>query len=549
MNTQVRPGPEHVRILQSESGMCRMCTTEARPVISLNEIVEDISLVAMLRYCASLMIDEFDGFPYQCCSDCKGNLLVAYKLKKKVQHSDEWFRSQSHKDEGKRWNALEEDEQHFVDETVKNEFLEDCEPNVVSVYAETSFATDPELKPSIKEEFLSEKTNESYKKDDSREQSDGSESNAFKPEIESDDDDDDVPVAKLVRRGRKRAPGGVVKRCCQCKITLSSMAEALQHAQDTHLDAKCTDPDKILLRPYECQICFKRYSSTKVFYRHTNLLYLDNQFKCDECEECFNNETKLLKHKQKHGKEVVQLYSKRKGQLPRCCACFKQFETEKILKEHAEMVHKPENLLSTDKDNKYQCDLCFRRYKNLRILKDHHLKPYRLQQYQCSVCGKIFRDKNCVADHERTHNNERAYVCPICDKAFMMKDTFRKHVRSHSIAEDRFKCEVCGKGFKEKSNLKDHMITHNPHHRPILCAVCPATFARKSCLQAHMKQHTGEKPYKCDQCDAAYAFSTDLKRHIMAHQGIKPYLCTICGRGYPRKDYLRKHMANHNNQG
>ncbi|XP_058816451.1 zinc finger protein 658B-like isoform X2 [Topomyia yanbarensis] len=513
--------------------LCRICYSLAVTYVPLSKTVNGNTLADMLRHCVNLEIDESDDLPYQCCTECKSDLEVAYKMVIRCHESDTKFREQLMQFNLNPGLLLTDDSKPWIADTIKTEVIADDEimPDEC-IYAEPLFDVQSTLdvKPTVKKE-----TETNYDTDNSN----GKTVNCNK---EKAVDTDEKP-----KRKKQKLSGP--KRCCRCKQKLSTMEEVREHSKTVHLSMKVTDPARIEARPYECGICFKRYTTKKALGLHKQQLYIENQHKCDQCEADFKSEASLNAHKETHTADVVQQYSNRKGQQPRCCACYEQFESDEQLKQHANEIHLPETLAIEDTNNQYQCDLCYRRYKNVRILREHQLKPYRLQQYQCSTCGRIFRDKGAVADHERSHLNERAYVCPVCAKPFVMKDSYRKHVKAHSLAEDRFKCDICGKGFKTKANLKGHFITHNPQHRPIHCTLCPSTFARKVCLQAHMKLHTGEKPYKCDQCDAAYTFSTDLKRHIMAHQGLKPYVCTICGRGYPRKDYLRKHMANHNAQG
>ncbi|XP_065088444.1 zinc finger protein OZF-like [Ochlerotatus camptorhynchus] len=542
-----------IRIMSSsiDASSCRICSETAVTVISLREAVDGNSLADMLRYCVNLEIDQDDGLPYQCCTKCKHDLLVAHKLVIRCHQSDTKFRELLLETKSKSRHPPEDDLiPMLTEDDIKTELAideEDFDPQE-RVYADPLYAAHLvlDIKPTVKNE-KGDKTEEVTDADEGDEWDDDKDEDYDPSNVETvmdDDDDDDIKEGKPRSKKKKTAP----ERCCRCRFKLTTMEEAREHSKTVHLSKRCTDPEKIAAKPFECDICFKRYTNKKAWRQHKSLLFIKNKFQCDQCDLSFRLERTLMQHKDSHN-NVIQPYSRRKDQLPRCCACYEQFDTDELLKKHADEVHYPESLSTDDKSNQFPCDLCHRRYKSMRILREHQSKPYRVTQYQCATCGRTYRDKSALADHERSHQEERAFICPVCSKPFAMRDSFRKHVKAHSVAQDRFKCEICGKGFKARANLKCHLITHNPQHRPILCTLCPATFARKICLQAHMKLHTGEKPYKCDQCDAAYTFATDLKRHIMAHNGIKPYVCTICGRGYPRRDYLRKHMANHCNQG
>uniref|UniRef100_A0A8D8HIJ4 Zinc finger protein 865 n=1 Tax=Culex pipiens TaxID=7175 RepID=A0A8D8HIJ4_CULPI len=502
--------------MEAKQGPCRICFVSLRGNISLSDSFNGSSLIEMLRCCVKLEVHENDGLPYECCTSCKDDLLVAYSLVVRFLESDAKFRKLL--EDASSVERLSEKEPQ-TDCSVKSEYKLVEELVYVEPFVDTS--NDAAETTAIKDESA-----------DSSEDED-----EFDALSDGEDHEEQAEEVRVTRSNYISTP----KRCCRCKTRLHSIEQVQKHSK-IHEESRITDPRRIKLRPYECSNCFKRYTKQRALELHQREMYADKPFQCDECEEDFHSASHLEEHKDSHGKEKVP----KKGPFPKCCACYQQFESEDQLRAHGDEVHLPESQKSSsENENQFSCDVCYRRYKSKRILMDHKSKPYRTKQYQCSQCGRIFRDKCALSDHERCHQGERPFVCAVCSKTFAIKDSFRKHVKSHSIEEDRFKCEICQKGFKTKGNLKDHYITHAPDYRPLSCSLCSATFARKSCLNSHMRMHTGEKPFKCDQCDASYAFSTDLKRHRMAHQGIKPFVCTICGRGYPRKDYLRKHMANH----
>ncbi|KXJ74993.1 hypothetical protein RP20_CCG012581 [Aedes albopictus] len=523
------------------STACRICFDTADSVESLADIVEGNSLADMLRYCVNLEIGQNDGLPYQCCIRCKQDLVVAYQLVTRCHQSDSKFREMLEV-KFKRRSPVDND---LMPPLTEDDIKIELDVDEEQIYAEPLFQDmDLDSKSDVKKEKndgtdnkAADAEKDSTDDEDQDEDEEGDEDDVSNDEVAFDENEEDREDSP---KKRSKNP----ERCCRCRARLTTMEAIVEHSQTVHLIKRCTDPDKIKAKPFECDLCFKRYSNRKALRKHKLLLFVKGRFQCDECGQTFRLERTLLRHKDIH-RNVIQPYSGRRDQLPRCCACYEQFDTDELLKKHADESHPPDLESADDPNKPFPCDVCHRRYKNLRILKDHQMKPYRTTQYQCATCGRTFKEKCALADHERSHREEKSFICPVCSKSFAMRDSYRKHVKAHSLAEDRFKCEICGKGFKAKANLKCHLITHNPQHRPIQCTLCPANFARKICLQAHMKLHTGEKSHKCDQCGAAYTFATDLKRHIMAHNGIKPHVCTICGRGYPRKDYLRKHMANH----
>ncbi|XP_058449923.1 zinc finger protein OZF-like [Malaya genurostris] len=527
-------------LLEINQQPCRVCSESRNNIVSLDHIVDGKSIVEMLRFCVKLEIHQKDGLPYHCCDDCKTDLLVAYKFMVRCLNSETIFRSRVKEGEffSLQFEQINVKNEEF--DTIKYNFDSQTGTETVSKHnansveqrragEDCSSSTNPET------EILSDHYIELEQRSDNE-----VEEGNIQFAVNHCDQFGEKNL-KPRRRQYLRMETLIPKRCCKCKTRLQSMDEAEKHSK-VHIDARIDDPQKVKARPFECPICFRRYTKRRALVMHQRQMYIEKLFHCQDCNEEFLTETELKDHKESHSKHKMG----RKGQLPKCCACYAQFETDELVKQHAIEIHLPESKTTIgDSENQFTCDVCFRRYKTKRVLLDHKSKPYRTKQYQCSQCGRIFRDKCALSDHERCHQGEQPFVCPVCSKRFAIKDSFRKHVRSHTIEEDRFKCEICSKGFKTKGNLKDHHITHSSDYRPLNCSLCSANFARKSCLKSHMRMHTGEKPFKCDMCDASYAFSSDLKRHVMAHKGIKPYICNVCGRGYPRQDYLRKHVSSH----
>ncbi|XP_055634673.1 zinc finger protein OZF-like [Toxorhynchites rutilus septentrionalis] len=537
-------------LLQIVDQLCRICSKSSTKIISLNEIVDGRTLVEMLRYCVTVEVFEGDDLPFQCCIDCKFDLIVAYNLVTRCRESDALFRSQLTDSK----DALRLLSYESNNATNANQFKTEFKTENECIYAEPLcdlyVSNNEQSNTLVREESGSSlnfknddetnndnKIGEGYMQEDDRE--DDNETN-----LENKvDGSDEIEYERKRSRYVKEVSSSSPKRCCKCKTRLKNIEQVEQHSK-IHIESRIFDEQIIAARPFECSVCFKRYTTKRSLQIHQREMYIDKQFQCDECDKDFLSESQLTNHKESHDKYS----SGRMEQLTKCCACHQQFESEELLRKHADEIHLPESQSSTnDNEKKFICDICHRRYKTKRTLLEHKSKPYLTEQNMCTQCGKVFREQRTLIDHERCHQAERPFVCPICPKTFALKNSYRTHVKTHSLAEDRFKCEICSKGFKKKANLRLHSVMHEPDDdQPVNCNLCPATFARSISLKYHMKRHTDARKYKCDICGASYPFSSDFKRHIMAHKGIKPYVCNVCGKGYPRKDYLRKHLASHN---
>ncbi|XP_055634676.1 zinc finger protein OZF-like [Toxorhynchites rutilus septentrionalis] len=525
---------------------CRICSKSSTKTDSLNETVNGRTLTEMLRYCVTIEVSEGDNLPFQCCVDCKFDLIVAYNLVIRCKESDALFRSQLI-DSKDALRLLSYESNNAINVTQsKTEFKTENECVFVEPICDLYVSNDEQSNM-----LTHEKSGSSSSSNNDDDANDYNEIDGGCMQVNDREDDNETKRENLAdqivyerKRSRyaKEKSSSSPKRCCKCKTRFESIEQAEHHSK-MHIESRITDKQIITAKPFECSVCFKRYTKKHTLLHHQREMYIEKQFQCDECDKDFLTESQLADHKESHDEDNIG----RKKQLTKCCACHQQFESEELLRKHADEIHPPESQSSTnDNEKKFICDICHRRYKTKRTLLDHKSLPYRTKQNMCSQCGMVFREKRTLIDHERCHQAERPLICPICSKTYAMKDSYRKHVKWHSIEKDRFKCEICSKGFKRNTDLRSHYITHNSDYRPMSCSFCSAKFARNTSLKLHMRLHTGEKPFKCNMCDASFACSSNLKQHIMAHEGIKPYACHICGKRYPRQDYLRRHLATHN---
>ncbi|XP_055634679.1 zinc finger protein 883-like isoform X2 [Toxorhynchites rutilus septentrionalis] len=449
--------------------------------------------------------------------DCNIDLVVAYNLVKRCKESDVLFRSQLNSNKDGTRQMTYGYNKSYQWETGLNVHRE-C------IYAEpiTDLSTlnNEQLKKLEREEseslssYNNDNDDDDYKEAVSIIQENASESeNVTNLENDAIKSKVDESISE-VKQGVEEVLSSFPKRCCKCKMRLENMEQVEQHSK-THIGLRVVDQQIITTSPFECSVCFQRFTTNHDLFLHQQEMSIDKQFQDDEPDKDLLKKAPTANYKKPHYKNKID----RKGQLPKCCACYQEFESDELLKKHCDEIHLPESQASTSNNGrKIICDICHRRYKTKRTMLDHQLKPYRINNHQCVHCGRVFREISGLADHERSHFEERSFVCPICSRSYTRKDSYRRHVKLHSVEKDHYKCDVCGKGCRSKDNLN-----------------------------VHMRMHTGEKRFKCHMCDAVFAYPDKLKRHIMAHRGIKPHRCNVCEMEFTRSDHLSKHMKSHLN--
>lgn len=101
-------------------------------------------------------------------------------------------------------------------------------------------------------------------------------------------------------------------------------------------------------------------------------------------------------------------------------------------------------------------------------------------------------------------------------------------------------------GLKNSSNglLQNPLLKSKEGRRNDTCEYCGKVFKNCSNLTVHRRSHTGEKPYKCELCSYACAQSSKLTRHMKTHGrlGKDVYRCRFCEMPFSVPSTLEKHM-------
>ncbi|XP_055539612.1 zinc finger protein ZFP2-like [Wyeomyia smithii] len=327
------------------------------------------------------------------------------------------------------------------------------------------------------------------------------------------------------------------KRCCGCRKDFMSESELLQHSQEVHQVEQTINSNK----PFECNICYRRYSTRKSLVSHKRMI---QQHQCQQCGEMFMKKLFLSLHEKSC--HIVRADDNKKK---RCCGCSVEFSNKQALLEHAANVHKntsdAQSDSTIDSSKLFECEICFKRFSSKLILNQHKRKIDVDKRYSCDICGRTFNRAHDKTTHQTTHSNEMPFSCHVCLRRFKNKLYLKNHLKLHATSESRnFGCAECGKCFRTKDLLKTHLISHS-NERKHQCQFCPAAFKRAQCLKIHTKVHTQEKAFACAICDKRYVQSSDLKRHMLTHnpgESGKPFQCEYCLKRYPRKDYLKIHI-------
>ena len=266
---------------------------------------------------------------------------------------------------------------------------------------------------------------------------------------------------------------------------------------------------------------------------------------CVTCGETFTMTKSLRIHEwNKHGitdESITELIENLKIQ---CEQCQEMFEDTSKLNDHA---------LKCGKDVK-TIPCCETEWvAGYTLLVHMKLDHGRLNAVVCDICGNCLTSQKLLEQHMKTiHEKLTDFMCDTCGKGFAIESQLRNHMQlKHAPA--KFPCDYFGKKFKSVTIKKIHENSIHTKAVEYPCKYCEKVFYAKSGLRTHRKQVHEKDKYNnksCPHCDFK-AFSIDkLKKHINSiHNSETEYSCNLCQTFVCKGQYLmREHMKNIHNQ-
>ncbi|KAK3912374.1 Zinc finger protein 408 [Frankliniella fusca] len=214
------------------------------------------------------------------------------------------------------------------------------------------------------------------------------------------------------------------------------------------------------------------------------------QFKCTECDDCFQFESELEDHQNSHQCSVTicelpDNYVEENGN--------NEDEVSVIAEPMVEAPEDNDESGSLETDSSDDCE------------PDHNAE-------HCGECGDSFSQREPLEEHLKSHGDIRSYGCTKCGTICVGKYSLNRHVWAHS-REAEEKENVTDSCFEEQEdNTKDGVITH-----PFGCTECGMQFSDSNDLKEHCVSHLRSKPFLCTQCGEKFETTSSLERHWVAH--------------------------------
>lgn len=337
------------------SNYCRVCAKEKRSLLSLFRTRKSgILLAEMISQCTQLLIDPNDDRPSGICSKCTRKVKASFKFRNLAKESEKKFQ-QMHPDsvEMKSEEVLDiKVEEHSEEENGDYTDYSKSSMQPIVLIEPLQLVVENQPNDEFEDEFLGENDSESSIL--------LTPSLTPSPSPSSTSENQSSETSEKLTENPKRPNGKhtngltherqIAKKweCHKCKLRLERLKTLQAHIKE-HNDAT----------PNECTVC-NMFFSNSTFNRH---LCKGESIECEYCNEQCSSIVDLLKHLERHEKQII---------VNKCPRCPRLFSMKKLAEWHLNHGHE------------------------IRL------------GFSCDICDKQFSKFSFLTAHKKTHTNKRS---------------------------------------------------------------------------------------------------------------------------------------------
>ncbi|SCO59681.1 zinc finger transcription factor, putative [Plasmodium berghei] len=337
-------------------------------------------------------------------------------------------------------------------------------------------------------------------------------------------------------------------------------------------------------RPYECDICFKRYKRPDHLKLHL-MKHTSNRnekkFECSTCHSVYLTVRQLdnckLKHLKNPNKNVTDnnqgsttiLTRKMVSSLKKCNNINKENNMMENIsqKKNNESEENKENEKGKEVNNNDENDnnntdnienknqkedennisnnLENNTNDNINLPEIKREAPEQnsnipVEIRTCNVCSMVFSNKKLMKRHLMSvHTDSRPYKCELCLKTYKRSDHLKKHILTHedNKVKTKYKCAICQIEFDTQKELKEHKIRHYqcPYEN------CSYHYSTISNMKYHLNKHKCNLYYSCPVCNEQFYIYKEFIQHKRSCFK-KKYVCLQCNKIYLHSNGYNKHI-------
>ncbi|SBT31031.1 krox-like protein. putative [Plasmodium ovale wallikeri] len=304
-------------------------------------------------------------------------------------------------------------------------------------------------------------------------------------------------------------------------------------------------------RPYECEICFKRYKRAdhlKIHRMKHDVNKEEMKFQCPICHLFFKTSKQMNNCKSKHMMAYPKGSYSENNSVPNENG--ESEENPPMGVANTEIVTLP--VSGDEQGESYESGRSCERGGRDALVNAEELGEGKVKKEEstssnisieirtCNVCNMIFANKKLMKRHLMSvHSDSRPYKCEMCTKTYKRSDHLKKHILTHKDNKEKIKytCLICEISFDTPKELRTHKIRHYtcPYEN------CSYSYSTISKMKYHLNKHKCNLFYTCPVCTKKFLIYKDFIQH---KRGCfkKKYVCLQCNKIYLHVNGYNKHI-------
>lgn len=164
-----------------------------------------------------------------------------------------------------------------------------------------------------------------------------------------------------------------------------------------------------LLKPYQCEICFKRLTTKANLRGHMTTHSNEKPFECSMCSKRFKQKRHLKYHQKIHNEQNAGDYEQ-----------VFYFSDNFLAKFPGITKPMPSKPIPTGAEY---------------TVRQINVQAKPVQVHSCEFCSKTFSIKSNLTRHKQIHLTHKPFQCGICYKKFQQRSYLNEHIRRERCAQ------------------------------------------------------------------------------------------------------------------
>ena len=202
-------------------------------------------------------------------------------------------------------------------------------------------------------------------------------------------------------------------KCEECHTIFKSSEDFKRHINNYHLTGKKFVHQYRLVRMknkvykitmFKCDACEEEFTAKRNLKRHVESDHFLESHDCQDCGKHFSRRDALKRH--------IEAVHSRTSEVFKCDLCEATFNRENNYQRHKL------SFFANDGSVRNKCTWCFKDFCTEKLLRNHLREKHNYQDFSCEFCSRDFNQKSTFQMHMATR---KVVECTECDESFCNK--------------------------------------------------------------------------------------------------------------------------------